>query len=174
MINKLKSLTTFQKLVVVGVLLAIPLIAIAAPLKATEGIGIQGDTLDIVNQIDRTPHIRIKRTVTGGGNVELDLLTGRQVTRPFVSFTTLDATPSVQFGNTFKTANAGATTITAFDDGVSGQRITIIVGDANTAISDAGTLKLSAAIAAGAGTVDDTLTIEFDGTNWYEVARSVN
>ncbi|HAO93425.1 MAG: hypothetical protein A2X93_09165 [Deltaproteobacteria bacterium GWC2_56_8] len=85
----------------------------------------------------------------------------------FVSFTSLDATPSVASGSLFKTANAGATTITMLDDGVTGQEVLILFNDANTTVDFTGTnLK-------GNGGTDftassgDTMSAVFDGTNWY-------
>lgn len=79
-------------------------------------------------------------------------------------------TPSVSAGNIFNTG--GTTAITAFDDGLNGQVITIVSLHSVT-ITDGSALNL-----AGAGnysmTADDTLTLVFTGTNWYETARSVN
>lgn len=180
MIIKLK--TKWQKLSLTGRLLLTTvllfvgiLIANAAPLKATDGIGLQGDTLEIVDQVNRTPHVRWTRSVSGGGNVEQDMLTGRQVLRPVVAFISLDATPSVKFGNNFKTANAGATTITALDDCSDGQEVKLIVNDANTAITDGGLLHMAGNVAAGAGTVEDTITFVCTTSGHaYETARSVN
>ena len=78
-----------------------------------------------------------------------------------------DATPSVAQHLFWKTGNTIATTITAFDDGISGQRIVIRIGDANTTIDFSGTtLK-------GNGGVDwvpvsnNTMSCISDGTNWY-------
>src|SRR3990167_1863451 len=83
------------------------------------------------------------------------------------SFTSTDATPSVKNGKTFKTANAGATTITMFDDGVIGQEITVIFNDANTTIDFTGTNLKGNAGADFVGAVGDVMTGTFDGTNWY-------
>ena len=80
-----------------------------------------------------------------------------------------DTTPSVSAGMIFKTAaNVG---ITMFDDGISGQRITVICDDGTTTITDGGNLFLAGAFSC---TTNDTITFAFDGTNWYETARSVN
>jgi hypothetical protein len=76
-------------------------------------------------------------TYTGTG-------TGNWVEDPIAtitSFSSGDATPSV--GNAksgyFQTANAGATTITDFDDGYAGQVFTLLINDANTTIQNNGT-----------------------------------
>lgn len=83
-----------------------------------------------------------------------------------------ESTPSVSGGNVFTTSNSSATTITSLDDGRPGQMVTIVFGDANTMISDAGSFHLAGGFAS---TPDDTLQLEStDGTNWYEVGRSVN
>jgi hypothetical protein len=83
-----------------------------------------------------------------------------------------DATPSVADGNVFKCgAQTTTVTITALDDGTAGQEVTIIAIDADTDITDGGTLKLSANWTPDA---DDTITLVFDGTNWFEKSRSAN
>lgn len=94
-------------------------------------------------------------------------LSGRFFNLMVTSFTDGDTTPSVYTNNVFKTANTGATTITTFDNSVTGQPITILFGDSDTTIDFSGTnLK-------GNGGVDwtasqyDVLTGVYDGTNWY-------
>ena len=53
-----------------------------------------------------------------------------------------------------------------------GQVLTIEFADANCTMKDGtGNMKLASDFAASA---DDTLTMVFNGTNWYEIARSVN
>ena len=83
------------------------------------------------------------------------------------AFTSTDATPSVKNGKTFKTANAGATTITMFDDGVVGQEITVIFNDTNTTIDFTGTNLKGNVGVDFVGAVGDVMTGTFDGTNWY-------
>lgn len=85
----------------------------------------------------------------------------------FRTFTANDGTPSVDNYNNFKTANTGATTITMFDDGVNGQPIKVIIGDANTTIDFTATnLRGNAGVdwTPGSG---DWLEAIFDGANWY-------
>lgn len=62
----------------------------------------------------------------------------------------------------------GITSITA--TGHSGAVITLVFAAALT-VTDGSNLKLASSFTA---TADDTLTLACDGTNWYEVARSVN
>ena len=78
-----------------------------------------------------------------------------------------DATPSVADGNIFKTANTGATTITNFDNGVTGKRITVIIGDANTTIDFTDTNLKGNGGADWSPTTNDHMTCVYDGTNWY-------
>lgn len=61
-----------------------------------------------------------------------------------LTFSSADTTPSVQGGNVFACNNAGATSITNFDDGHNGQRITVRL-DANTTIVNGATIKCPAA-----------------------------
>ena len=82
-----------------------------------------------------------------------------------------DTSPSVLGFSYFSTANSSGTTITTFDNGFPGQEITLIFSDANTTIAETGNIKLSAAFTS---TADDTMKLIYDGTNWYEVSRSVN
>jgi len=90
---------------------------------------------------------------------------------PFVTFDNGDTSPSVYKSEFFTAASGGTTTITTFDDGHAGQRITILFGDGGWTIAETGNIKLSAAFVSSA---DDTITLMFNGTNWYEISRSVN
>ncbi len=59
---------------------------------------------------------------------------GRLVLNNPLTLTPNSATPSVELGNIFKTANTGATSITNFTDGAAGQRVTVFCQDANTTL----------------------------------------
>jgi hypothetical protein len=87
-----------------------------------------------------------------------------------------DATPDVSGGDLFTLTNSVATTITAFNGAEIGQRVLFIFADANTTIQDAsigGVIQLAGG-ANFVGSANDTLELVWDGTNWYEVSRSVN
>lgn len=98
-------------------------------------------------------------------------MTGPFIGGAFITFPVGDTTPSVVDGNNFKTANTSVTTITGFDNGTAGQEITIIFTDANTSVSDSGSIKLSGSFSS---TANATLKLIFDGTNWFELSRSFN
>ncbi len=91
----------------------------------------------------------------------------------YTTFTSLDTTPTV--GNAMNgvavTANAGATSITTFDDGYEGQVLDIYIGDANTTFINGATLALLGAqnTLAPNGAV---LRFRKKGTVWIEEARS--
>jgi hypothetical protein len=106
---------------------------------------------------------------TGLGDVSLG---GRMALRTLG--TLLGTTPSVRAGNVFKTGNTSATTITDLTSGTAGQQVTVIFADANTGMAQNSALHIAAAITAGSGTVNDTITMLHDGTAWFEVSRSVN
>lgn len=83
------------------------------------------------------------------------------------ALTANSATPSVANASLWRTANSSGTTVTALTNGVTGQSITVLIGDANTTIDFTGTtLK-------GNNGVDwtpasgDHMTCTYDGTNWY-------
>lgn len=81
-----------------------------------------------------------------------------------------DATPSVAFGgrkHTFKTQSSAPLTITAFDDGVVGQEISIIFADANTTIDFSGTNLKGNAGVDFTGAVADRMDCVYDGTDWF-------
>lgn len=82
-----------------------------------------------------------------------------------------NTTPSVSGGDNWKCTPAGATVITNFTGGTSGQTIRLVFTNGNATLSDAGNLKLSAGLVS---TADDEITLLYDGTNWYELSRSVN
>ena len=83
------------------------------------------------------------------------------------SFADQEATPSVVLGETFKTANTAPTTITNFANGYEGQKITVIINDANTTIDfTASGLKGNAGVD-WSPTTGDHMTCAYDGTDWY-------
>ena len=83
------------------------------------------------------------------------------------SFTDQDATPSVNRGRLFKTANTAATAITMFDDGIAGQRITVFINDANTTIDFSATNLHGNGGVDWAASQDDSMDCVFDGTDWW-------
>lgn len=85
------------------------------------------------------------------------------------AFTDADATPTVAAGTSFVTANTGATTITAFDDGYTGQTITVRVADANTTISS-GLTGSGRTVPCVSG---DVLVWYYNGSAWKQVGGSV-
>ena len=89
------------------------------------------------------------------------------------TYTAGDLTPSVLGIRVMVVANSGATSITAFDDGVTGQVVSLVFSDVNTTITlDNCYLAGAAAFVSG---VNDTLTLVNVGANkWSEVARSGN
>ena len=103
-------------------------------------------------------------TLDSDGDIEVS---GRIHHNSVVSFAAGDTTPSVANGNVFKTANTGATTITMFDDGVAGQKITVIIGDGNTTLDFTGTNLKGNGGADWPSTTNDHMTCIYDGTNWY-------
>jgi len=85
--------------------------------------------------------------------------------------TTLDASAGSDF---LTVANGGATAIASISNGRLGQVITIAGGSSTnaTTIADSGVFKLNGALTLNANT---TVTLKtYDGTNWLEMARSVN
>jgi len=95
---------------------------------------------------------------------------------PILNFVDQDATPVVSRSDIFAEANTAPTTITAFGGGAVGQRIAIIFSTANTTIQDAsigGVIQLAGG-ANFVGSANDVLELIYDGTNWYEISRSVN
>ena len=89
------------------------------------------------------------------------------------TFVDADTTPSIRGAEYFECANTGATAITTFDDGITGQTITIKV-DANTTLTNGATLMLAGAVDF-VGSGDDLITLRFGSDSvWREQSRSVN
>lgn len=88
-----------------------------------------------------------------------------------VTFTDADTTPSVANGTRFKTANTGSTSITDFDNHVTGQRITLIFGDGNTTLVHNASILNLAGDANFTGADGDIVEFIDDGGIWREVAR---
>lgn len=90
-----------------------------------------------------------------------------------LTFDNGDTTPSVARADIYAEANTAPTSVTAFDDGAVGQRITIIFSTANTTLVDAAALQLAGGVNF-VGSANDVMELIFDGTAWYEISRSVN
>ncbi len=91
-------------------------------------------------------------------------------------FTADDTTPSVAGGNIFKASashTAGNNT-TAFDDGVTGQVITVIANDTDYGIADGASMHLAGGVGWAPDTTNDTVQLVYDGSAWYEISRSDN
>jgi hypothetical protein len=129
-----------------------------------------GDVKLIDNRTKNTDH------ATSGININATNISvyqsGNSVFDDIVhTFTSTDTTPSVAFGDKFKTA--GTTAITDFDGGYVGQTIEILA-DANITITDNAAIILSGGTNYSM-TASDTLKLTmFDDQVWQEVSRSVN
>jgi hypothetical protein len=125
--------------------------------------GGQGEAADGGLDIDRQGNLKTDGGVHLGGAFSFSAVR---------EFATYDATPSVAGGTCFLTSPS-ATVITGFDDGETGQLITLVgqMGVYSTTVSDNANLRLAGMWAADAG---DTLTLLFDGGQWVELARSDN
>jgi len=99
-------------------------------------------------------------------------LLGSIIHKDIETFANNDATPSVADGNIFKTAtgHTSARNVTRLDDADQGQ-IVVILGANNTyktTIVDGLTMKINGDWVEAAET---TITLIFEGTNWYEISR---
>jgi hypothetical protein len=85
-----------------------------------------------------------------------------------------EATPSVK--NLNATSVGGTTTVTSLQDGSAGQRLTLVSGTNRTISNQTSTSPkiFLAGDADFAMTPTDTLELICNGTDWYEIARSVN
>lgn len=88
-------------------------------------------------------------------------------------YTAADTTPSVVGTNLLVVTNAAPATITNFDDGVSGQEVTLQFSDGNTTIQDNANVQLAGGVDF-VSSANDTLTIIKAGSVWFEKSRSVN
>lgn len=110
-------------------------------------------------------------TIAAGKEDKTLFLGGRLALTQGANFANADATPSVSAASFFATNNSGATSITDFDDGTSGQILIVVAGDSNTTIVDGGNLTMAGNFAMGGG---DTIAFLRSGTTWYELFRSNN
>lgn len=78
-----------------------------------------------------------------------------------------DATPSVLKGYNYRTANVNPTTITAFDDGIPGKKITVSIRDALTTIDFTGTTLKGNGGGDWSPANGDWMEAIYDGYNWY-------
>lgn len=105
------------------------------------------------------------------GGVQIDIR-NRAICDKRSPYTAGDTTPSVPFmSRTMEITNAGATSITDFDDWTQGQLLTLYFNDANTTVVRSALIRL----AGGVNFVSAnraTLTLLSLGGTWTEVARA--
>jgi len=107
-------------------------------------------------------------------SVDFNDFKGVRFYNEIITFTNGDTTPSVAGSNIFKEANTSATSITTFDNGVAGQKITVIftsddgTGNSNTTIVHGSGIYLKSGANVTPKT-NTTMSFVYDGTNWYEV-----
>ena len=115
----------------------------------------------------------IDAIVGGDGTATSSFITNNKPITNLATATSGDTTPSVAnlIDNILNTANAGATSITTFDDGINQQLLELHIGDANTTLVDGTTLALL-------GDQNTTppngaiLTFRKLGIIWTEIGRS--
>lgn len=91
-----------------------------------------------------------------------------------VLFANGDTTPDVSESLVFKTQNTGATSITNFDGGYDGQRITIVFNDVLTTIVDGAPIRLAGSVNYTPTAGNDTLSLVRAFGGWFETGRSDN
>jgi hypothetical protein len=109
--------------------------------------------------------------VTGNARVAGKLASTSNATTLGASATTLAITRNV-----VKLTGNGTNVLATITGGIAGQILTIIFVDALVTITDTGTgaadtVNLSAPFTS---TANDTITLVYDGTSWFEIVRSVN
>ena len=97
------------------------------------------------------------------------------------TFTSRDTTPSVSHGTIFKTNNDRPISITTFDDGIEGQRITILINDTRTnfahdtrTLTFTGRLVLNGNANWTTATTGDSISFVYNDGAWIEINRSDN
>lgn len=128
---------------------------------------VEGNSLTASGTANGIFFINSAAAISGFKSVEHNVFNEDLEPAAVVSFATLDATPDISQGRVFKTANAGATTITDFDGGENGKKIWVIIGDTNTTIDFTGSgLKGNVGVN-WSPTTDDHMTCVYDGTDWF-------
>ncbi len=110
--------------------------------------------------------------VTGASTFTGNVTTAGKVSNTKVSTTLAAAATTLAVTNNFVavTGDAGTNILATITGGVSGQSVTLVtITDDGSATAN--TVNLSAAFAS---TANDTVTLIFDGTSWFEVSRSLN
>jgi hypothetical protein len=112
----------------------------------------------------------------GSGDISYDfsLAFGQRMQWRNLTATANDATPAVQYTNVLTTANTSTTAITTFDNGASGQPLTVLVADANTEFTHGSGLILAGAVGWTTSASGDAITFIYNGSDWVETARSDN
>ena len=137
-------------------------------------VGSSGDS-------DSAPTYASTTIITQAADLEQtigELDSSLSLTKNIINITDGDATPTVLNGSGKQagiliTANTGATNITTFDNGISGQEISVLINDNNTTFVNGATLKLQG----GTNYLPPQYTIMkfvYIGTVWYETSLSRN
>lgn len=140
------------------------------------GYGATGATISTAGVGQFNGALTADGLITGGAGIGLTgsitVGSGAVITTP-VTITT-DTTPSVSGMNDIIIgAWTAANDITTFDDGAAGQTLNIIGGDTDCNIVDGASMNLVSGTTWNAATGATLILHTWDGTNWYELHRSV-
>jgi len=109
---------------------------------------------------------------THADSVALTLSDGTFIGRTVGTLVATDGAVTLPGNDVVSVTATGAVTVTSITaTGNTGRIVTLVFADGNVTITDGGNLKLAGNLV---GTVDDTMTLVCNGTNWYEISRSVN
>ena len=139
---------------------------------ANQVVSVSSDSHDnvlMLGPLDRYTFVDalVSINASSTGNAVFDT---RWRTEDIFTFTDTDATPLVDDTTSteiFKTANTSGTTITDFDGGQIGQKITVIIDDVNTTLDFTGGPLVGNSGVDWVASSGDMATCTHDGTNWY-------
>lgn len=120
-----------------------------------------GNTIALGNILNSSPATTVlSESVNAGGTLTASA-------HRTCTYTDTDTTPSVAGCTFLYIANTGSTTITNFDDGVTGQTIQLIFADSNTTVT-----RANAKLCGGTNfvsTADSRLALIFRSSVWYDL-----
>jgi hypothetical protein len=117
-------------------------------------------------------NVLIGTTTDNGSKLQVEGNTTSGISYRLGTYTNGSTTPSVSGISFLSISNSSATSITNFTGAVNGQIITLQFGDSNTTIT-----RNNAYLSLGinfTSTANDTITLIYLSSLWYEVSRSIN
>jgi Right handed beta helix region len=142
--------------------------------NTNSGIYVFSDNSDIYVEHNLAPDSKVNSGIGIYVNGPDNVAHSNEIADARIKTLAQSSSPAVWGGRVFATNNLSSTNITNFSGGRKGQVITITINDNNTTFIHGGSSVVLSGSTNWSPSINDTLTLMYDGSKWTELYRSDN